>query len=236
MTAGYGRSLVLGRKLIRSTNGDLAVNRILKTGVLSFVIAVIFAGVAIAKSSGPSTKAVKITIKGTGGGSAPGGNVSPDGQCFNTGDPWLDNYTGTCSTPGNCSCSVLSSPKVSGGKLKTVTNFFVTGDDGINPATESAVGNGPQPQCSPFLGIFTVTETGSDLTTVNFFGVSCKHVTGISKNNPSGTHDKDLMSGGWGVSGNPTPTIPTSGWGTFTGTTIKATNAVSISLSGWVTQ
>jgi hypothetical protein len=43
------------------------------------------------------------------------------------------------------------------------------------------------------------------------------------------------MSGGWGISDTPAPTKSISGWGTFTGTTIKATNAVSLSLSGWVT-
>ncbi len=137
------------------------MKRGLKSAALSFGILVMFAGVALAKSSGPGTKAVKVTIKGTGG-SAPGGNVAPDGQCYNTGDPWLDDYTGTCSTAGNCSCSVLGSPKVSGGNLKTVTNVFVTDDEGINPATEGAVGGGPAPECHPVRGIFTVTETGSD--------------------------------------------------------------------------
>ncbi len=207
----------------------------LKIAVFSFGIAVMLASGALAKSSGPGTKAVKLTLKGTGG-SAPGGNVAPDGQCYNTGDLWLDDYTGTCSGAGNCSCSMLGSPKVSGGNLKTVTNVFVTDDEGINPATEGAVGGGPAPECHPVLGIFTVTETGSDLVTANFFGVSCKHVIGVSSNNPSGTYDKDLISGGRGVSGTPAPTKATSGWGTFTGTVDKATNAVSLSLSGWITQ
>ncbi len=232
--APYGKNLKLEPEFITETNGDLVVKRGLKIAVFSFGIAMMLTSAALAKSSGPATKAVKVTIKGIGGGSVPGGDVGGDGQCINTGDPWLDNYA--CSGAGNCSCSVLGSPKVSGGNLKTVTNIFVTDDEGINPATEGAVGSGPAPECHPFLGIFTVTETGSDLVTANFFGVSCKHVIGVSSNHPGGTNDKDLMSGGWGVSGTPAPTKATSGWGTFTGTVDKATNAVSLSLSGWITQ
>jgi len=104
------------------------VNRSLKTAALSFGIALLFAGVALAHGSGSGTQIVKITLKGTGGGSAPPGNVGPDGQCINAGDPWLDDYTGTCSVPGNCSCGVLTSPTVSGSGLTGVANFFVTND------------------------------------------------------------------------------------------------------------
>jgi len=207
----------------------------LKIAALSFGVAVLFAGVALAhgSGSGSGTKAVKLTIKGTGA-SAPGGNVGADGQCINTLDPWLDSYV--CSGPGECSCNVLTSPTLSGSGLKSVANFFVTTDQGINPATAPTVDSGPNPECNPSLGIFTVSDGSGDSTTLNFLGVDCKHVTGISKNNPSGTHDKDLMSGGWGISSTPAPTNTISGWGTFTGTTIKATNAVSVTLSGWVTQ
>ncbi len=206
-----------------------------KSLLLSFTAILLCASVALAKSSGPSTQTVKLTIKGTAA-SAPVGNTGPDGQCTNTGDPWLDDYTGTCSVPGNCSCGMLSSPTVSGSNLKSVANFFITGDDGINPATEPQVDSGPNPNCNPFLGIFTVTDKSGDLTTINFLGVSCKHVTGTTSSNPGGTHDKDTLSGGWGISATPAPTNPVSGWGTFTGATIKSTQAVTLTLSGWVTQ
>jgi hypothetical protein len=205
-----------------------------KSLLMSFTAILLCAGVALAHGSGPGTKSVKLTIKGTGA-TAPVGNTGPNGQCINTGDPWLDGYTGTCSVPGNCSCSVLSSPTISGSGLKTVANFFVTIDAGVNPATASAVGAGPVPECDLVLGIFAVTDSSSNSTTLNFLGASCKHVTKISSNNPSGTNDKDTMSGGWGISDTPAPTKSISGWGTFTGTTIKATNAVSVSLSGWAT-
>ena len=204
-----------------------------KSLLVSFTAVLLCASVALAKSSGSSTQAAKLTVKGTGA-SAPDGNVGADGQCINTGDPWLDNYA--CSGPGNCSCNVLTSPTISGSGLKSVANFFVTSDQGINPATEPQVDSGPNPECNPSLGIFTVTDKSSDLTTINFLGVSCKHVTGITSSNPGGTHDKDTLSGGWGISDTPAPTKLISGWGTFTGTTIKTTNAVSLTLSGWVTQ
>ncbi len=213
------------------------VKNVLKTAALSLGIAMLFAGVALAHGSGSGTKSVKVTLKGTGGGSAGGGNTGTDGQCINTGDSWLDDYT--CSGPGNCTCGVLASPTVSGGnglKGATVTNFFVTGDQGINPATAPTVPPGPDPQCNPFLGFFTITDSSANSTTINFLGVSCNHVTKVSSKNPSGSNDKDLMSGGWGISDTPVPTNPTSGWGTFTGTVNHATNAVSLTLSGWLTQ
>ncbi len=207
-------------------------NNLYKSLLVSFTAILLCASVALAKGSGPSTKTVKLTVKGTGA-SAPDANVGADGQCINTGDPWLDSYA--CSGTGECSCNVLTSPTVSGSGLKSVANFFVTTDQGINPATEPTVDAGPNPECNPSLGIFTVTDKSSDLTTVNFLGVSCKHVTGTTGSNPGGTHDKDLLSGGWGISATPAPTKPISGWGTFTGTGNHATNAVSITLSGWVT-
>ena len=208
----------------------------LKTAALSFGIALLFAGVALAhgSGSGSGTKAVKLTLKGTGA-SAPGANTGPDGQCINTGDTsWLDGYTGTCSVPGNCSCTEVTAT-VSGSGLKTVANFFVTSDQGINPVTVTPVSPGPNPQCNLILGTFTVTDSSSDLTTLNFLGVSCKKLTGFSSKNPTGTENGETMSGGWGISGTPAPTKPISGWGTFTGTSNNA-NAVSIKLSGWITQ
>lgn len=240
----YESILILRPRLIRITNEGFVVKNSLKTAktkrknnmyrslLVSLTAILLCASVVLAKSSGSGTQAVKLTLKGTGA-SAPVGNTGADGQCIGTGDPWLDSYA--CSGPGNCSCNVLTSPTVSGSGLKTVADFFVTSDKGINPATEPAVGSGPNPNCNPSLGIFTVTDKSGDLTTLNFLGVSCKHVTGISSRNPSGTHDKDLLSGGWGISDTPAPTKPISGWGTFTGTVNNTTNAISITLSGWVT-
>lgn len=206
-----------------------------KSLLVSFTAIFLCAGAALAASSGPSTHARTVVFKGTLA-SAPAGFVGPDGQCINTGAPWLDDYT--CSHPGMCSCSKVTAT-VSGSGIKkgtTVKNFFVTGDGGINPATEPAVPPGPNPKCNPFLGIFTIADKSGDSMSANFLGVSCKHVIGISRKKPSGTHDKDLLSGGWGISDTPAPTSPTSGWGTFTGTASHTTPAVSLTLSGWITQ
>jgi hypothetical protein len=216
----------------------MLVRNSLKTAALSFGIAVLFAGVALAHGSGgPGTKSVKLVIKGTGS-TAPGGKTAPDGQCFNTGDPWVDDYTGTCSVPGNCSCTEVTAT-VSGNSLKggTVTNFFVTDDKGIDPVTVTPVSPGPtNPSCHLNLGTFTATNSSSQSTTLNFVGVTCEILNGVSSHNPSGTETAETMSGGWGVSSTPAPTKTTSGWGTFTGTVNDNTHAASLKLSGWITQ
>lgn len=85
------------------------------------------------------------------------------------------------------------------------------------------------------MGILTVADKSDNSTTLNFLGVACKHVTGITTKNPGGTHNKDLLSGGWGISDTPASTKPESGWGTFTGSVIKSTSALSLTLTGWVT-
>ena len=157
---------ILEPKPIRKTNGDITMKHSLRTAALFFGIALLLASAA-AGSGGPGTKAVKVVVNGTGA-SAPAGNVGADGQCINTGDPWLDGYT--CSGSGNCSCDEVTPSTVSGSGLKSVTDFFVTSDKGINPATEPTVGSGPNPKCNPSLGILTVTDDKGDSTTINFFG------------------------------------------------------------------
>ncbi|GEM_PF-1701794 len=235
----HDRILIMEAKPIRKTNADLSVKNLLKTVetkrgnnmyksvLMSFTAILLCAGVALANGSGPATKTVEIKLKGTGGGSTAG-------QCTSSGDSWLDDYT--CPS-GNCSCSEITNPTISGSKLKSVSNFFVTNDTGINPATEPAVGTGPTPKCDLLLGTFTATDSSGKVATINFLGVSCNKVTGLTKNNPSGNDNQTLLSGGWGISDTPAPTpTPISGWGTFTGTSNKNTNAVSMKLSGWRTK
>jgi hypothetical protein len=119
---------------------------------------------------------------------------------------------------------------------QTVSNFFVTGDDNLNPATEPTVGMGPNPRCSPFRAILTDTSSG-ETKTLNLYGVSCKKVIGISSANPSGMHVGDTIVGGWGISATPTPPVPdASGWGTLSGSDVKLTGATSVKLSGLVTE
>ncbi|MGH7935274.1 MAG: hypothetical protein ACREQN_19200 [Candidatus Binataceae bacterium] len=119
-----------------------------------------------------------------------------------------------------------------------MSNFFVTIDQGSNPATEPQIVNGPSPSCNLVFGVVTLTsQTTGQAITLNLEGTSCKHVIGISANNPSGKHDKDLLLGGWGISNDPVPSPnDASGWGTFTGTVINGSNAAAFKLSGDVTQ
>jgi hypothetical protein len=118
---------------------------------------------------------------------------------------------------------------------QTVTNFFVTTDQNVNPATEPKVGSGPNPRCEGFLGILTDTSS-AESKTVNLFGVTCKKVIAISNGSPSGNHVGDTIVGGWGISATPVPAPDASGWGTLTGSDTKSTNAFSIKLSGLVTE
>lgn len=193
-------------------------------------VVLLFAGTALA--AGPTTHTRTLNITGMG---APAGGGSVDGA---TGacnvDPWVDHCSGT-----NCTCLEITMPKASGSMDKgaqTVTNFFVTADDNVNPATEPTPGGtGPNPRCSSFLGILTDTSSGESKT-LNLLGVSCKKVIGISSSNPSGNHVGDTLVGGWGISGTPTPSPDASGWGTLTGSDIKSANAVSLKLSGLVTE
>jgi hypothetical protein len=215
-----------------------------KSVALGFTAVLLCAGVALAKSSGPSTKPGRLVIMGTAAPATT--DVDPATGACNFVAPgqtssWVDGCSGT--SPTSCSCYDITVSKVSGSGLKgaTVTDFFVTIDNDINPATEPAVGGGPDPVCNPFLGVAVVSqESGSKVTVANLVGVSCQHVIGISKNNPTGKHDKDLLLGGWGIDSASTPADTMSGWGTLTGTVNskdnpKKPNAISLKLSGWVT-
>ncbi|MGB3552016.1 MAG: hypothetical protein WA993_15090 [Candidatus Binatus sp.] len=203
----------------------------LKIAAWSFGIAVLFAGVALAHGSGTGTKSVKLTIKGTGA-TAPVGNTGSNGQCIDTGDTsWVDGYP---CTSGECQCIEVTA-SASGSGITGVTNFFITADSGVDPVTGTPVTPGPNPNCNLLLGTLTVTNSSSE-TTLNFMGTSCKKLTGVSSKNPSGSEADNSLSGGWGVSSTPAPTNTVSGWGTFTGTNIKATNAISLTLNGWITQ
>ena len=191
----------------------------------------LFAGSALA-ASGPKTSTRTLNIAGVG---APGSPVNALTGACNT-DPWVDQ----CSVPtgSTCTCFEVTVSKASGSMDKgaqTVTNFFITEDPNINPATEPAVDSGPNPRCAPFRAVLTDTSS-AEAKTLNLFGVSCKKVIATSKTNPSGTHVSDTIVGGWGISGTPTPSPDASGWGTLSGSLVKSTSAVSINISGLVTQ
>ena len=199
----------------------------------------LFAGAAIAASSadvitGPKTNTRTLNIVGVGG---PGSPTNPTTGACNI-DPWVDH----CSGPGNCSCLEIAVSKASGNMDKgaqTVSNFFVTTDNTVNPATEPppAPGTGPNPRCGGFLGILTDTVSAtSETKTLNLAGVSCKKVIAISNANPSGTHVGDTIVGGWGISGSTPPSPDASGWGTLSGFETKATNAIALKISGLVTE
>jgi hypothetical protein len=186
-------------------------------------------GVACA-ASGPGTKAVTAIIRGTGAVASSGDIDVTTGACNVTA--WVD----TCPS-GNCTCVTLSSPVVVGNRKLTVSNVFFTIDNGVNPATEPAQAGGPDPRCNLALGTMDLAATnGSSSETLNIIGTTCKHVIGISTKNPTGTHDQDLLSGGWGISADPAPSPAASGWGTMTGTDVTKTSLVTLKFSGWVSQ
>jgi hypothetical protein len=201
---------------------------------LSIYAAVLcFAGTASA--AGPSTHTRTLNLSGTLMLASASDVDNGNGSACNV-DPWVD----VCSsaTPGTCLCGEVTVSKASGSMDKgtqTVTNFFVTIDFGINPATEPAVGGGPNPKCNPFRAILTDTSS-TEAKTLNAFGVTCHKVTGISSSNPHGTHVGDTLSGGWGISATPAPNPLAAGWGTLTGADNNTTGATSVKLSGLVTE
>jgi hypothetical protein len=191
----------------------------------------LFAGTALA--AGPSTHTRTLNITGIGAVDTNPSDVNAVSGACNF-DSWVDQ----CSAGNNCGCLKITVSKASGSMdmgTQTVSNFFVTIDFGINPATEPAVGGGPNPKCNPFLAILTDTSS-TEAKTLNAFGVTCHKVIGISSSNPKGTHVGDTLSGGWGISATPAPNPLAAGWGTLTGSDSKTTGATSVKFSGLVTE
>lgn len=207
--------------------------KLLSAIVIAGLLALAGFTTAHAASSGPATKPVSAVIKGIGV-SAPSSDVDPTTGACNVSS-WVD----VCPS-GKCSCSEVSPATIhaSGKGAATVLGFFVTIDNDVNPATEPAPtgSNGPNPTCNPLRGVVAVQAGGSSTFAINLLGVSCKHVIGISARNPQGKHDKDLISGGWGISADPTPSPDMSGWGTMTGSIIQTTSGLTLNLAGWTTK
>lgn len=205
--------------------------RRLLAAIIAGMLACATSATVHAAPGGPATKPVTAVIKGVGI-PAPNGDIDTTTGACNVSS-WVD----VCGS-GNCSCEQIDPVTIhTTAKGASISNVFITVDNGFNPATEPTVGNGPNPRCNPFVGVLTLTfGNGGQSANFNLIGTSCKHVIGISVKKPQGTHDKDLVSGGWGISATPTPNPVVSGWGTMTGTVIKATNALSLNLAGWITQ
>lgn len=193
-----------------------------------------FAGSSPDVPSGPKTSTRTLNITGVGVNDIT--DVDGTTGACNV-DPWVDHCSGT-----NCSCIQITVSKASGNMDKgaqTVTSFFVTVNNNVNPATEPAVGSGPSNGCNPILGILTDTSS-TDAKTINLFGVSCGKVIAVTPGNPQGKHVSDTLVGGWGISGSTTPSPDASGWGTLSGSVMSEQssrpNAISVKLSGLVTE
>lgn len=178
-----------------------------------------------AATSTVATKSVSAVLTGIG-------TQYSSGQCLF--DTWVDQCPSS-----NCICVQVTSPKATGGGKNgpgAVSDFFLTIDNGSNPASEPPPGGiGPTPRCSLYFGVLTLTSSGgsTNTETLNLIGTTCKHVVGISSKNQTGTHDKDLISGGWGISNDPAPSPKDgSGWGTVSGQVINGTNALTMHLVG----
>jgi hypothetical protein len=202
----------------------------------SLFVCAMMVGFALVASAanGPATKPVTGGVKGIASQVTNPADLGTSGEC--NFDAWVD----VCPA-GSCTCVQVPSPKATGGLAvggNTISNFFVTIDNGIDPATEPPPNSiGPNPKCGLFFGALTLTSKSGESKTINLMGTSCKHVIGITTSNQSGTHDKDILSGGWGVSNSPAPTPnDASGWGTLVGTVIQSSNALSINLTGDLTQ
>lgn len=193
----------------------------------------IFVGLLLAFASAgianAGTQSVAANIFGTGTAAGPAYVDTTNGNACNLSS-WVDQ----CPS-GNCQCITLTSPRISKRKV-TVSNVFFTIDSGINPATESAVNSGPTPGCNPIFGTADLVDNTGGSETLNFLGTSCRNVIKITRSNPQGVHNKDILSGGWGISSAPTPNPLVSGWGTLAGTVNSTTQAVKLHLRGKVSE
>jgi len=199
---------------------------------MGLLLALASPGIAAATSTGPNTKPVAVNIFGTGQAAAPANVDTSNGNAclVDQNHPWVDE----CPSE-NCECVELSSPKASNGQL-SVSHVFFTIDKGVNPATQPAVGGGPNPGCNLVLGTMDLADNSGNTETVNFLGTTCRHVIAITGTNPQGNHDKDILSGGWGISDSPAPNPAESGWGTFAGSVNAKNQAVTLHLQGWISK
>jgi hypothetical protein len=184
----------------------------------------VFVGAAsVFAASGPSTKNVTLNFKGTGTLS------DPNAAC-------TVGFSANCPS-GTCQCVEVTGATATGNvKSLTVSDFFVTVDTGTDLADASAPDmSEPNQKCNPIFGSVTISNSDFDAT-LNIAAVSCKHFVGISNKNPSGTHDKDIIGGGWGIAASPAPSPGASGGGLLTGTVVQSSQAVALKLSGPVSR
>jgi hypothetical protein len=206
---------------------------------LTIVFCAVLLTGSVAAASGPLTHTRTLNIKAT-----VTALVSPDpdvnavtGACNVT--PWVDQ----CSVSNNCRCAEVTVSTAAGSMDKgtqTITNFFVTTDKGnsVDPVDGNApLVGGLEGRCGPIHGVLTdkVSSTG-ETKTLNLFGTSCRVITGISSANPSGTKVGDILNGAWAIDGASPPSPPASGWGSFSGSSTNQTGAVSLKISGLVTE
>ncbi len=211
-----------------------------RTAVLAATF--LLAGSALA-ASGPKTSNRTLNLTGTG--TLDPADADTNGACkpaavSSESISWLDQCSDT-----NCVCIQVAVAKPAGSMDKgkqTVSNFFITLDPDVNPATEPALpiggGTGPIPACGLFRGVVTDTA-GTEVKTLNLIGINCKKVIGTSSSNPTGTHVGDTLSGGWGISNDPVLNPLASGWGSLSGSTGKEVSGslpVTIKLSGLVSE
>lgn len=191
---------------------------------IPIVCSVFLAGAAtVLAASGPGTKNVTLNIRGTSTTS------DPTAKC-------TVGFSDQCPS-GECACFQISGPSATGNvKGISLSNFFVTQDFGVDLADEQSPTAGePRQRCNPIYASVDVASAQFN-GTLNILGVICKHFVGISASNPGGSHDKNIFSGAWGISSSPAPSPPTAGGGLLSGTVVQSSQALSLKLSGPVSQ
>jgi hypothetical protein len=123
---------------------------------------------------------------------------------------------------------------------QTITNFFVTTDKGddVDPVDGNApLVGGLEGRCGPIRGVLTDTVSSSGETkTLNISGTSCRVFSAVTSANPAGNKVGDTFNGAWAIEGTSPPSPPASGWGSFSGNSKNSTGAVSVKISGLVTE
>lgn len=204
--------------------------------IVSCVTLLMFCASGAFAASGPKSHRRTLNMSGTSTALiAPDANVDvTTGAC--NASAWVDQCSGT-----NCTCSEVTVSSASGNMdtgTQTVTNFFMTRDNDIDPATTNpAVVSGLVGNCNPLRAVLTDTVSStSETKTINLLGMSCNVFNAISNANPGGNKVGRDFAGAWAIDGVSPPNPAASGWGVAAGTFTDATSAVSIKLKGPVTE
>jgi len=192
---------------------------------------------SVANAGSPTTRNRTLNIKGTS-------------TSIMAPDPSVDGATGACNFSAwvdqcsgvNCLCDEVTVSSASGSMDKgtqSVMNMFITSDKDIDPCGMTGCGlvHGLEGSCHPIRGVLTDTVSSTGETkTINLMGMSCRVFDAITPQNPGGNKIGRTFTGAWAINDDIPPSPAASGWGLFSAFSSNSTGAMSVKISGLVTE